>query len=202
MELTVWALIYYHKFVPRPKSDDKRSAILAAATRTIVTLGLSAPTAGIAKEAGVANGSLFTYFATKTDLLNELYLELKIEMGSAAMKDFEESDDLRDQMFHVWQNWTDWALSFPEKRRALAQLSVSDEITTETRIRANKAMEGAAKLMERVRTSGFMRKTPMAFALTLMNSVAEATMDFMAQDRANANKHCRTGFDALWRMVS
>jgi hypothetical protein len=33
-----------------------------------------------------------------------------------------------------------------------------------------------------------------------MNSVAEATMDFMAQDPANAKKHCRTGFDALWRM--
>src|SRR5580704_18142861 len=61
----------------RPKSDEKRSAILEAATRIIVTQGLSAPTAGIAKEAGVANGSLFTYFETKTDLFNQLYLELK-----------------------------------------------------------------------------------------------------------------------------
>ena len=187
--------------MPRAKSDDKRSAILAAATRTIVTLGLSAPTAGIAKEAGVANGSLFTYFATKTDLFNELYLNLKVEMGSSAMKDVEESDDLRGQIFHVWRNWTDWALSFPEKRRALAQLSVSDEITAETRMKANEAMAGAARLMERVRTSGSMRTTPMAFVLTLMNSVAEATMDFMAQDRANAKEHCKTGFDALWRIV-
>ena len=50
------------------------------------TQGLSAPTAGIAKEAGVANGSLFTYFETKTDLFNQLYLELKIEMASTATK--------------------------------------------------------------------------------------------------------------------
>jgi AcrR family transcriptional regulator len=49
----------------RPKSDEKRSAILEAATRIIVAQGLSAPTAGIAKEAGVANGSLFTYFEQK-----------------------------------------------------------------------------------------------------------------------------------------
>jgi AcrR family transcriptional regulator len=67
--------------MPRPKSDEKRSAILEAATRIIVTQGLSAPTAGIAKEAGVANGSLFTYFETKTDLFNELYLELKNRDG-------------------------------------------------------------------------------------------------------------------------
>jgi AcrR family transcriptional regulator len=30
---------------------------------------------GIAKEAGVANGSLFTYFETKADLFNQLYLQ-------------------------------------------------------------------------------------------------------------------------------
>ena len=66
--------------MPRPRSDEKRSAILEAATRIIVTQGLSAPTMGIAKEAGVANGSLFTYFETKPDLFNHPYLELKAEM--------------------------------------------------------------------------------------------------------------------------
>ena len=43
----------------RPKSDEKRSAILEAATRIIVTQGLSGPTAGIAKEAGVAKPRVF-----------------------------------------------------------------------------------------------------------------------------------------------
>ena len=64
----------------RPKSEDKRSAILGAATRVIVSEGLGAPTAMIAREAEVANGSLFTYFETKADLLNALYVELKGEM--------------------------------------------------------------------------------------------------------------------------
>jgi len=56
----------------RPKSDDKKSAILAAATRVIFQQGLSAATALIAKEAGIATGSLFTYFATKSALFNQL----------------------------------------------------------------------------------------------------------------------------------
>jgi hypothetical protein len=42
----------------------------------------------------------------------------------------------------------------------------------------------------------------MGLVLTLMNSVAESTLDFMAQDPANAKKHSRAGFDALWRMVA
>src|SRR5580704_14885461 len=177
--------------MPRPRSDEKRSAILEAATRVIVTQGLSAPTAGIAKEAGVANGSLFTYFATKSDLFNALYLELKVEMASAAMEGLRESDELREQVFQVWQNWMNWALSFPEKRRALAQLGVSDEITPSTRTAADRGMANVAPLLERVRASGPMRKSPMGLVLTLMNSVAESTLDFMAQDPANAKKHSR-----------
>src|SRR5271154_1103435 len=105
--------------MPRPKSDEKRGAILKAATRIIVLQGLSAPTAGIAKEAGVANGSLFTYFETKTDLFNHLYLELKTEMASATLKHFPVRAELHEQFVHVWQNWMNWVFSNPEKRRAL-----------------------------------------------------------------------------------
>lgn len=76
MDAYVW-----HVSMPRPRSDEKRSAALGAATRIIVTQGLSEPTAEIAKEAGVANGSLFTYFAPKPDLFNQLYVELKAEMA-------------------------------------------------------------------------------------------------------------------------
>lgn len=39
--------------------------------------GPAAPTAKIRRRAGVAAGTLFTYFANKEELLNELYLELK-----------------------------------------------------------------------------------------------------------------------------
>ncbi len=188
--------------MPRVKSDDKRSALLAAATRLIVAQGLSVPTAGIAKEAGIANGSLFTYFKTKSELFNALYLELKVEMAVVTMAGHRDGDELREQLFHVWQQWMDWALSFPEKRRALAQLGVSDEVTPATRATANKAMAAAAVLLERVRAMASMRQAPLGFVVALMNAVAEATMDFMAQDPTNAQKHCEAGFDALWRMMA
>jgi AcrR family transcriptional regulator len=188
--------------VPRPRSDEKRRAILEAATRFIVAQGLSAPTAGIAKEAGVANGSLFTYFETKGDLFNQLYLELKAEMASATMKDLPAGAELREQVFHLWRNWMNWAVSFPEKRRALAQLGVSDEIMPATRQAGHRTMTGVAELLERSRANGPMRRVPMGFVVAIMNSVAEATMDFMTQDPTNAKKHCKTGFDALWRAVA
>jgi hypothetical protein len=59
--------------------------------------GLSAPTMGIAEEAGIANRSLFTYFETKSDLFNQLYLDLKEEMASVATKDLPTEAESREQ---------------------------------------------------------------------------------------------------------
>jgi len=185
----------------RPKSEDKRNAIMEAAARVIVTHGLSAPTALIAQEAGVSNGSLFTYFETKTELFNQLYLELKVGMASAALEGLPAKAKIREQFFHIWSNWMGWAVSNPEKRRALAQLGVSDEITPASRTAGHKTMARIAELMEQSRAAGPMRNAPMGFVAAIMNSLAEATMDFMVQDPANAKKHCRAGFEALWRVI-
>ncbi len=175
---------------------------MAAATRVIVTHGLSASTAMIAQEAGVANGSLFTYFETKADLFNQLYLQLKAGMASAALEGLLAGTELREQVFRLWSNWMNWAVSNPEKRRALAQLGVSDEITPATRAAGHKTMAGIAELLERSRANGPMRNAPMGFLAAIMNSLAEATMDYMVQDPANAKKHCKVGFDALWRVIA
>jgi AcrR family transcriptional regulator len=174
---------------------------MAAATRVIVMEGLSAPTAMIAHEAAVSNGSLFTYFETKAELFNQLYVELKADMASAALEGLPAKAALRDRFFHIWSNWMRWAVSNPEKRRALAQLGVSDEITPATRAAGHKTMAKIADLMERCRSNGPMRDAPKGFVSAIMSSLAEATMDYMVQDPANADAHCKIGFNALWRVI-
>ncbi|HHG0447272.1 TPA: TetR/AcrR family transcriptional regulator, partial [Citrobacter freundii] len=54
----------------RPKSEDKKLALLEAATTAFAQSGIAASTAVIARNAGVAEGTLFRYFATKDDLIN------------------------------------------------------------------------------------------------------------------------------------
>jgi len=186
----------------RPRSEEKRNALTAAATRVIVTHGLSAPTALIAHEAGVANGSLFTYFETKADLLNHLYVDLKTGQASAALEGLPVGAELRAQVFHLWSQWMDWAVSNPEKRRALAQLDVSDEITPASRAAAHQTMAGIADLLERSRANGPLRDAPLGFVVALMNALAEATMDAIIRDPANAEQRCTVGFEALWRVIA
>jgi hypothetical protein len=105
----------------RIKSPEKRSAILQAAVREIAEVGLGAPTAKIA--------------ANKEKLLNELYLELKIEVYRRVNTNFPGKANLERRARHVWSSSLDWAIEFPEKRKVSVQLNVSDLITPETRMR-------------------------------------------------------------------
>ena len=185
----------------RPKSDDKRNAILSAAIRVIAAQGLSAPTAAIASEAGVSNGSLFTYFASKSDLLNQLYIELKAEMAAVALAGVVADSGIREQLFQMWSHWLRWAVSHPDRRRALAQLGVSGEVTPASHQSGSESMAGVARLLQRSLENGAMRDTPPGFVSALMNALADTTIDFMIQDPAHAEDHCQAGFEALSRMI-
>ncbi|ETE51884.1 HTH-type transcriptional repressor Bm3R1 [Salmonella enterica subsp. enterica serovar Infantis str. 119944] len=61
----------------RPKSEDKKQALLEAATQAIAQSGIAASTAVIARNAGVAEGTLFRYFATKDELINHVVFAFK-----------------------------------------------------------------------------------------------------------------------------
>jgi AcrR family transcriptional regulator len=185
----------------RPRSEEKRNAIMDAAIRVIVAQGLSAPIAAIAQEAGVSNGLLFVYFQTKADLFNQLYLDLKSEMAAAALKDLPNGASLREKMSHVWSNWMGWAVAHPNKRRALAHLQGYLELTSDTRMAAHKAMTGVGDLLHQMQSCGSLRNISMEFTVAIVSAMTETTMDFMINDPANARKHCETGFEVLWRAL-
>ena len=185
----------------RSKSEDKRNGLVAAAISVIAAQGLGAPTALIAREAGVSNGSLFTYFETKSDLFNQLFLELKTDMAVASLAGRTAETPLREQFRRLWDNWMTWATANPDKRRVLALLSVSDEITGSTKAAAQLAMAEIAEIVGQARACGPLRDTPAGFAEAAMNSLAEATMDFIVGDPVRADEYRQAGFGALCRLL-
>jgi AcrR family transcriptional regulator len=113
----------------RVRSPEKRNAILQAAVREIAQAGLAAPTAKIARRGGVTAGTLFTYFANKEELPNELYVELKGEVYARVNTNFPYRANLELARGHIWSGSLNWAIEFPEKRKASMQLHVSDLIS-------------------------------------------------------------------------
>jgi AcrR family transcriptional regulator len=161
----------------RPLSEDKRTAILEAATEVVAALGVSAPTAKIAKGAGVAEGTLFTYFANKDELLNRLYLELKMDLRDAMMTGYPAGKNLIDRNRHVWNRFIGWGSAHPLKRRAMRQLAVSDRITEESKNLVGDAFAEFDDMMRECAAGGAMRRQPPSFASAIMSAIADTTMD-------------------------
>src|SRR5258705_13997942 len=172
----------------RPLSEDKRTAILEAATKVVAMLGVSAPTAKIAKGAGVAEGTLFTYFANKDELLNRLYLELKMDLRDAMMTGYPAGKRIVDRSRHVWDRFVGWGSTHPLKRRAMRQLAVSDRITEESKKPVGAAFGEVDDMMRECAAGGDMWRQPPSFISAIMSGVADTTMDFISREAAQAKR--------------
>jgi AcrR family transcriptional regulator len=186
----------------RPRSVDRRDAILAAATRVIAAQGLAAATAAIAKEARVSNGSLFVYFDTKATLLNELYVELKSEMTAAVTVGLDDGGEPSELVRRMWTQWLNWNIANPDKRRALALLDVADDITASTHQTVRSMFNPIVVMLDRSRAGGPMRDAPLSFVLTLTTAMANATIDAMISNPAGAEALSGVAFDAIRQVLA
>jgi AcrR family transcriptional regulator len=185
----------------RVRSPEKRSAILQAAVREIAKAGLGAPTAKIARRAGIAGGTLFTYFASKEQLLNELYFELKMEVYSRVNANFPHHASLEGRARHMWSSFLDWAIEFPEKRKVSVLLNVSDLITPKTRARTVTERGAIDATLSELEGRGALRGLPAGFAAATMAAMQEATMDFIAKQPKQREQLIERTFDLFWRAV-
>ena len=183
----------------RPRSEDKQYAILGAATRVVAEQGVSAPTARIAREAGVAEGTLFTYFENKDVLLNALYLHLKGQMRAALMDGFPSEASAEERAQHAWNGYLAWGVANPAGRSALRQLGVSERIDARHRAAGSEGFGDMHVLLrEMAAGSALPADVALGFAGSLLSSMAETTIEFIARHPAHAAICRDAGFRALW----
>ncbi|OZI61145.1 TetR/AcrR family transcriptional regulator [Bordetella genomosp. 11] len=187
----------------RPRSEDKREAILAAAAEALAVDGVAATTARIAKLAGVAEGTVFTYFANKDALLNELYVSLKAGLREAMMTDFPRRASLARRVRHAWDAYLDWGLAHPDGRRALRQLDVSGRIDAQHRAAGAEGFSEIRTMLSERAAGAKESPTEAAKVFTgaLFTSLAETAMEFIARDAANIDVYRDRGFKALWAIL-
>ena len=186
----------------RPRSQEKRNAILEAATEVVAKHGVGAPTAKVAKVAGVAEGTLFTYFSNKDELLNELYLELKADLGQAMTNGYPSDKNLIERSRHVWNRFVGWGSANPLKRKAMSQLAVSERITEKTRRVAGEALAEINGMIRQSLAGGALKDQPPAFAAAIMSAMADTTMEFIAREPGRAKHYTKAGFEAFWKAVT
>lgn len=185
----------------RKKSEDKRIGLLEAAAKAVAENGVGATTAQIAKAAGVAEGSLFTYFETKDALLNELYMALKTEMLAVFMDGYPAQNGVEERARHIWNANLSWGLTHPARRKAMLQLSVSDKVTAENKRRGNELFGVVNATLRECITNPMLASLPLSFTGALLVSLADTTTEFILADPENGENYGVAGFEAFWNAI-
>lgn len=185
----------------RPKSDKKRKAILEAAVELFAERGIAhAPTSAISSRAGVAEGTLFTYFKTKDELLNELYREMRREIDHE-MADFPFSADVRTRLRFVWDRFLDLAERHPKRLKVQQQLRSSGRLLKD-------AEAPNMVIRELLRTStegaeiGGLEGASAEYLVLMFRAQAEATAEFIAAHEEMRSESRELGFKLVWRALT
>jgi AcrR family transcriptional regulator len=113
---------------------NKKDQIYEAALRLFNKHGFDkTPTSQIAKEAGVATGTLFHYFATKDELINGLYLRCKDTMLETVLQGVEDMKDYKGQIRIIYKNLLKGAVACSEEFLFFQQFSHSAVILDSTK---------------------------------------------------------------------
>jgi AcrR family transcriptional regulator len=186
----------------RPLSEEKRTAILLAATQAVASLGIAASTARIAKDAGIGEGTLFVYFASKDDLLSQLYLDLKAHLRNTITTGYPAEADVKERFQHLWNRLIEWGANNPEKREAMRQLAVYEKITEAKRKAEDETCNDIQGMIEQDFRSGALREQPAAFLSGLMEALADMVFEMAAKDGGSLVECRRLGWEALWGAIS
>jgi AcrR family transcriptional regulator len=79
----------------------------------------------VAAEAAVAAGTAYVHYESKDELVFATYLEVKRDLGSAALAGVEAVDPVADRFGRVWHNVYEHLRAEPERARFLAQVDAS-----------------------------------------------------------------------------
>jgi AcrR family transcriptional regulator len=106
----------------KQKIDLIHAATLALIARTGLA-GLTIPM--IAKEAGVAAGTIYIYFKNKEDLILEVYKEVKKRFRSKVFADYSPEKPIKESLRKMWDNLLAWSVANYQEQVFLQQFNVS-----------------------------------------------------------------------------
>jgi AcrR family transcriptional regulator len=182
----------------RPKSDNKRKAILESAMELFAERGIGhAPTAAISAAAAVAEGTLFTYFKTKDELINELYRELRKEMDRE-MDDYPFAGDAHARLRYVWDRYLSLAMRFPKRLKVLQQLRASGRLLKDAEAPNMTITELLHTTREPAERGGFHNASA-EYLVLMFRAQAEATVEFIGAHKELEADSRELGFRLLWR---
>ncbi len=184
--------------------SEKREAILKATLDLLVERGFhDTPTSLIAKQAGVATGTLFHHFKNKEELIDALYLETKSKMINALKKGFSTTGSVEDRMRQLWKGSVQWGIMHPKEYQFFQQFSNSPFITKLTRDEALSQFESIQDLINETVNSDSIKNVYPEFFMDFIEGTFNLGMNhFRKHPEKISEENMNMMFDICWNGIS
>lgn len=188
------------------QSKNKQEEILAAALRLFADNGFhGTPTSKIAKEAGVANGTLFHYYSTKEDLIVALYIDIKRRMAAyiddKAAKETTAKETFKNQYVEILK----WSLDNRSEFQFLQQFSASPyALLLSPEIIKEQLQKTCHDIKEAIKQNA-IKNRDVDFILTIFSSHTFGLNQYLIKNKLSKKKQdevIKDSFEMLWTMLS
>ncbi len=176
--------------------EHKPEAILAAAVEVFRHYGVGASTAKVAEAAGVSNGTLFNYFPTKQDLIDQLYLSIKRDMIDS-VGPIDDRQPLPEQLRSIWQRWFRWARVNRGAHEVMNLLLQSGMASAAAQDEGARLFEPVVAVMEAGGQSDLFVDLPMSY----LSSIMQLHLDQVVVHELG-DEQVSVAFDMLWKAIT
>ena len=153
--------------------EDKRTAILQATLKLVSKNGFHGTAMSqVVKEAGVSAGSIYHYFESKDELIDELYKSIKQKFGQAILVNFEQNQSLKIQIRQILGDMIRYYIQRPEESAFLEQYTRSPYYNLEIEAEVSQYYLLLIECFQRAQKEMIIKDLPEAVITTLTLDVA------------------------------
>lgn len=183
----------------------KRKLLLETALSLFVSRGfIGTPTAMITREAGVATGTLFHYFRSKEELIEELFWITKKEMGEALRSRIVDETTVKGKVLRVCQNYLVWGINNHDKVKFLRLAHSSPLISKATQKEVIAEYHFLYEIIREGIDKGIIRDVAPDLLILMFGTSLDGAIDFILEktDENDRSQYMSTAFDLLWIGIS
>ena len=145
--------------------------------------------ADVASAANVSNGTLFNYFATKQELIDELYIWVKSDLAEA-ISAIDEELSIHEQMRLIWDLWLEWASSQREAHAVMNLLHQSGLASEAARVKGSELIGGPMQVLGTAYATGLLVDLPLNYLVSLIEHHFDQAV---ASELNKRERYCLSG---------
>lgn len=184
----------------KPKDADKLKAIAKATFTLVEQTGLSGLTmAAIARQAGLATGTLYVYFKSKEELLVALYEQAKTAVAARLMEGDDPAAPFRSRFQRMWLNWLDNRLSHYAEMVFVEQYYNSPWFSDSSRELSARLIKDWTDVIESAKAQQILKDVPTVLLINSFGGSVRETANLLRSGALQrTEEHLAMAFGLCW----